>query len=95
MRGCGMRATGTCSGDSRKVRKGVSDKGIDPRRKRTTMVNGRLTQFNVLCQTGKVRCLGVSNFNQRHLEALLADPSITHPPRVNQVYKSARNARFD
>lgn len=27
----------------------------------------------------------MSNFNERHLEALLEDPTITHPPRVNQV----------
>lgn len=46
---------------------------------------------NFLCQSGKVRCLGVSNFNQRHLEALLVDPSLTHPPRVNQVYKWVGN----
>lgn len=39
---------------------------------------------------GKVRCLGVSNFNERHLSALLADPTITHPPKVNQVRRGVQ-----
>jgi diketogulonate reductase-like aldo/keto reductase len=36
-------------------------------------------------QSGKIRCLGVSNFDERHLEALLTDPTITHLPKVNQA----------
>lgn len=34
---------------------------------------------------GKIKSLGVSNFEIPHLEALLADPAITIPPSVNQV----------
>jgi len=34
---------------------------------------------------GKIKNLGVSNFEIRHLTALLADPAVTYPPSVNQV----------
>lgn len=34
---------------------------------------------------GKIKCLGVSNFEIPHLEGLLADPALTIPPCVNQV----------
>lgn len=36
-------------------------------------------------KTGKIKCLGVSNFNEAHLTELLSDPTITYPPRINQV----------
>lgn len=34
---------------------------------------------------GKLRRIGVSNFNIRHLEGLLADPTVTIRPAINQV----------
>lgn len=37
------------------------------------------------CQEGKLRRIGVSNFNIRHLEGLLADPTVTIRPAINQV----------
>jgi len=43
---------------------------------------------------GKVRGLGVSNFDERHLEALLADPTVTHPPQVNQVSQRKKQHQF-
>ncbi len=34
---------------------------------------------------GKIKNLGVSNFEEHHLRPLLADPRVTVPPAVNQV----------
>ncbi len=38
-----------------------------------------------LLETGKVRNIGVSNFQITHLEKLLNDPSCTVVPAVNQI----------
>lgn len=38
-----------------------------------------------LLDTGKVRNIGVSNFQIRHLEKLLNDPSCKVVPAVNQI----------
>ena len=38
-----------------------------------------------LLDTGKVRNIGVSNFQIRHLEKLLGDPSCNTVPAVNQI----------
>lgn len=38
-----------------------------------------------LLDLGKVKNIGVSNFQIRHLEALLADPTCKVVPAVNQI----------
>lgn len=38
-----------------------------------------------LLETGKVKNIGVSNFQIRHLEKLLSDPSCKVVPAVNQL----------
>lgn len=38
-----------------------------------------------LLDTGKVKSIGVSNFQIRHIEQLLADPSCKIIPAVNQI----------
>lgn len=38
-----------------------------------------------LMETGKVKNIGVSNFQIRHLEQLLNDPSCQIIPAVNQI----------
>jgi diketogulonate reductase-like aldo/keto reductase len=39
----------------------------------------------ILMWAGKIRHLGVSNYLVSHLQELLDDPSVTLPPRINQV----------
>lgn len=36
-------------------------------------------------ETGKIKAIGVSNFTQKKLERLLADPEVTVVPAVNQI----------
>ncbi|KFX93883.1 hypothetical protein O988_06590 [Pseudogymnoascus sp. VKM F-3808] len=42
-------------------------------------------EMQKLVETGKVKNIGVSNFGQKHLERLLADPSCKIVPAVNQI----------
>ncbi|KAH8913121.1 Aldo/keto reductase [Coniochaeta sp. PMI_546] len=42
-------------------------------------------EMQKLLDTGKVKSIGVSNFQIRHLEKLLADPSCKIVPAVNQI----------
>ncbi|KAL4886043.1 NADP-dependent oxidoreductase domain-containing protein [Aspergillus karnatakaensis] len=42
-------------------------------------------EMQILLSTGKVRNIGVSNFQISHLETLLSDPSCTVIPAVNQI----------
>lgn len=44
-----------------------------------------------LLATGKVRTIGVSNFQISHLERLLSDPSCKVVPAVNQIEVFALN----
>lgn len=41
--------------------------------------------MEALLSTGKVKNIGVSNFQIRHLEKLLSDPSCKIVPAVNQI----------
>ncbi|GMG39321.1 unnamed protein product [Ambrosiozyma monospora] len=42
-------------------------------------------EMQKLLKTGKVKAIGISNFNQERIEKLLADPEITVVPAVEQI----------
>jgi glycerol 2-dehydrogenase (NADP+) len=50
-------------------------------------------EMQKLLDAGKVRSIGVSNFQIRHLEKLLADPSCKVVPAVNQIEVRQHNIR--
>lgn len=54
-------------------------------RSRTSLIQVYRQDMQKLLKTGKVQSIGVSNFQIRHLERLLNDPSCTVIPAVNQL----------